>query len=741
MYLTGDGAVIAVGGRASSNEVARSTIQVRFAGANPRPALVAQELSEHKTNYLVGDGPSDFRTDIPNFARVLYRQVYPGIDIAFYGKDGGIEYDLILQPGADPDRIELDFDGASKLELDASGDLLIHTPAGVLTQHRPAAFQERDGKREVVAADYQVLDGTKARLQVASYDHTRPLTIDPVLSYSTYIGGSGGWSNLGIAVDSSGNSYIATYTDATNWPTVNPYQSNKAGTIDVVVSKLNPQGTGLIYSTYIGGKKSLSKSNAIAIDSSGNAYIVGNTNSNSFPTTAGVFSGPIAGGGVFVTKLNPTGNGLVFSTYLKNALGTPSGIKVDSSGNVIVAGTTQGTIATTTGAFEATYSSSSNYVGFISKLNPTGTALVFSSYLGGGSSYNWLNGLALDSSGNSYVTGQTWASDFPTTAGAYRRTSSGDDAFVAKINPAGTALLYSTFLGGANRDIGNAIAVDASGRAFVTGQTFSADFPTLNGAGPGATSATNGTGFITVLNADGASLYWSTVFGGASCFNSNCSPQVLGDEGMAIAVDSSGANVYVAGLLSSTQGIGPYLYDPIQSDLNGRSDAFVTYLQADAFTANRYNTRYATRLGGNYDETAWGVAIDAQGNAYVVGGDNGYSLVVGNDFPTTKGTYKVAYTQGSQKVVFKLSVLNAPVTLIGSCIGSSNATAHLTVSTALNATGNVVFKDGTTTLATVPIASGLAGWSGGLSTGVHTLTATRDSDGATSPPVFCKVEQ
>jgi hypothetical protein len=740
MYLTAEGAVVAVGGTNSAIGSAQTSIQLRFGGSNSRPELEAQEPSEHRTNYFIGNEPSDFRTDIPNYGRVLYRRLYPGVDLAFYGKDGGIEYDLMLQPGADPDQIELDLSGASKLEVDASGDLLIHTSAGgVLTQHRPAAFQERNGHREAVDASYQILDGGKVRFQLAGYDRTRALTIDPVLSYSTYIGGYGSWSSLAIAVDASGNAYVASYTDATNWPVVSAYQASKAGTTDVVVTKLNPQGTGLLYSTYIGGKKALSQSFAIAIDGSGNAYIAGYTSSNSYPTTTGAFSGPITGGGVFVTKLNPAGNGLVFSTYLKNANGTPSGIAVDGSGNVVVAGTTLGTITTTSGALQTSKPSPTSSIGFISKLNPTGTALVFSTYLGG-SSADGLNGLALDSSGNSYVTGYANSSNFPITAGAYKQTKGLDqDAFVSKINSAGTALLYSTFLGGSDREGGNAIAVDASGRAFVTGQTFSSNFPVLNGAGPGSTTA-YGVGFITVLNPDGASLYWSTLFGGNGClpiYNNQCT-QIAGDLGTAIAVDPSGTNVYVAGSLSSTQGVGPYLSDPVQSDLNGRSDAFVTYLQADAFSSNQFNTRYATRLGGGDDDTAYGVANDPKGNVYVVGGSNQYGAATGDDFPTTKGAYRVAYTQGRQKFVFSLSMLNAPVTLTGSCIG---ANSQLTASTALSATGNVIFKDGTTNLATVPISNGRSAWSGAFTPGVHKLTAARDSDGAVSQPIFCTVVQ
>jgi hypothetical protein len=745
MYLTSDGPVIVFSRSKPSDDVKRSAIQMRFGGANETPELVGQERSEHKTNYFVGDHPSDYRTDIPNYARVLYRQVYPGIDVAFYGRNGAVEYDLLLRPGADPGRIEMDFAGAEKLELDASGDLLIHTGAGVLTQHRPAVFQERDGAREAVAADYRVVDGNKVRLQVASYDPGRTLTVDPILSYSTYIGSfNGGSSDLrGVAVDPAGNAYVVGTTAATDWPVASAYQSSRAGANDIVVAKINPQGTGLVYSTYLGGRNSNSSANAISIDASGNAYIAGTTTSNSYPTTKNVFSGAINGGGAVVTKLNAAGNGLVFSTYLKNAGGTPYGVASDSSGNVVVAGTTRsGTLTTTSGALQTTTGATTT--GFISKLSPTGSALVFSTYLGGSVNDN-VNGLALDPSGNIYVTGDTASNNFPVTAGAFQSTTPGPHpAFVAKINPTGTTMLYGTFLGGNSFDMGLAIAVDAGGRAFVTGNTESVDFPIRNGRGWGVSNPNFSVSFISVLNADGAGLYWSTLFGGNGCLTStvtSCTYYGWMDRGMGIAVDSSGTNVYAVGFLSSIEGVN--LYDPIQSVLNGSSDAFVVHLQQDALTPNLFNTRYATRLGGTSGDVANAVAIDGQGNVYVVGGNNAGSANGGlsGDFPTTKGAYRVSWTQGPETFVFKLSTLNSPVTLAGDCPATPGDPARLRASTALNATGNVTFKDTSTTLATVPIAAGVAAWSGSLPAGVHAFTATRSSDGAVSQLMPCLINQ
>lgn len=742
MYLTSDGAVLAFGGSKLAGEAERSTVQLRFVGANRTPELRAYEPSEHKTNYFVGDGPSDFRTDIPNYARVLYRQVYPGIDVSFYGKNGMVEYDLLLQPGADPGRIELDFAGANKLEVDAAGDLRIHTPAGVLVQHRPIVFQEQDGKRDAIASDYRVLDGSRVQLQLAAYDRTRPLTIDPVLSYSTYIGGSDADSVYGVAVDASGNAYITGESISTNWPTAGAYQNNRLGTSDAVIAKLNPQGTGLVYSTYIGGRKSSSQGRAITLDASGNAYIVGYTSSNVYPTTSGAFSGPITGGGVFVTKLNPAGNALIFSTYLQNAGGTlPAGIRVDSGGNVVVGGQTTGSITTTAGVIQATNPSATQPIGFVTKLNPAGSALVFSTYLGG-SSADGIKGLALDSSNNIYVTGYTSSSDFPTTTGAFLTTIKGGmDAFVAKINPAGTSLLYSTYLGGTVNDSGNAIAVDASGRAFVTGDTYSTDFPRVNGLPKAMNSTSYNVAFITAMSADGASIRWSTLFGGKACLTSgvtSCTPSNPTDGGTAIASDSSGTNLYVAGYLSSIDVSG--FADPVQSRLNGTKDAFLAHLRTYPSNPDYYATRYVTRLGGSGAEQATGLALDPQGNAYVVGtGDSA-------DFPTSKGSFRVATAGGQEGFLAKFSTLSAPVTMTGgfggACgAGTAGATVSLTAFTALNATGDMVFTNGATTLASVPIVNGLATWSGPMPVGVHKFIATRASDGATSQPFLCRFNQ
>jgi len=667
---------------------------------------------------------------------VIYRDVYPGVDVVFYGKNGQIEYDFILKPDADPAKIQFAFAGAQKIEVDPAGDLLIHTAAGTLKQHQPQVYQEHDGQREAVAASYRVLLGNHVGFQLASYDRARLLTIDPVLSYSTYLGGSGIDTANAIAVDAAGNAYITGTTNSSKFSTSGAFQSTLSGTSDVFVAKLNPQGTGLVYSTYIGGRRSISQAMGIAVDASGNVYVTGTTDSNTYPVTTGALSAGISGGGAFVTKLNATGNALVYSTYLKGAV--PAAIRVDASGNTFVAGQAFASLVTTSGVLQAVNPSGTVGSGFVSKLNATGSALVYSTYLGG-TAEDAVRGLAIDSGGNAYAVGVTSSDNFPIVTGAFQPARKGaQDGFVSKLDAAGKTLLFSTYLGGAVNDLANAVAVDASGRIFVAGETFSVDFPSLNGGALNSfhNSTAFNVAFLTVLNPDAASLVISAYFGGKACLTSDvqsCFPTKPNDGATAIAVDASGSNIYLAGYLSS---VDVTLVDAIQAKLNGPTDAFVVKMVFDALS-NVFRLSYSTRLGGSDTERAAGLAIDAQGNAYVVANS------VGTSFPTTQGAFRVANSGAgaSDAVIAKLSTLGVPVTLDGSCGFQAGQITQLRATLAINATGNITFMDGSTAIATVPIANGMALFSAPAQVGVHKYTAVRSSDGSVSPPLSCKVEQ
>jgi len=388
----------------------------------------------------------------------------------------------------------------------------------------------------------------------------------------------------------------------------------------------------------------------------------------------------------------------------------------------------------------------SRAMGFVTKFNALGTGLLYSTYLGG-ATIEAINGIAVDSAGNAYVAGTTGSSDFPVISGAYQSSFNGGsyDAFVAKLNAAGTALLFSTYLGGTANDAANAIAIDAAGKVYVAGDTYSTDFPRFNGFGKAYNSTAFNSAFVTILKPDATDILMSTYFGGQACLAPgvySCNPQDPNDAATGIAVDPSGNNIYVAGYLSSVVVVG--LADSVQSKLNGTTDAFAAKIVVDPFTNNILNFRYATRLGGNDSyiapERAYGLGIDAKGDAYVVGTSSATS------FPVTQGAFHSAISSTAYRTidafVFKLSTLGTPISLDGACgLWDSSRSVQLRATLALNDTGNVTFVDGGTTLATVPIANGSAQFSGTATPGVHKYSAVRTSDGTVSSALYCAIEQ
>src|SRR5882762_3285042 len=375
-----------------------AALRMSLVGAAPKPLVSGLEELPGKANYFIGKDPAKWRSNVPTYAKVHYREVYPGIDLLYYGNQRQLEYDFVLAPGADPKKIVLGFKGADKLEIDAKGGLVLHAPGGDIRQHKPVVYQDIDGIRREIDGGYVRKGANRVGFQVAAYDATRPLVIDPVvLSYSTYLGGNSGDSGMGIAVDADGNAYVTGSTGSPNFPTIaGAFQPTCVSNSCAFVTKFNPAGSALVYSTLLGGSGG-SSGGSIAVDSNGNAYIAGTTASVDFPTTPGAFQA-VSGGGNdgFVTKLDSTGSALVFSTYL------------------------------------------------------------------GGSGGDYGSGIAIDTVGNAYVTGQTQSSNFPTSAGAFQPASGGCgssypnlcDAFVAKLNSTGTALVFSTYLGGSSDDSG-----------------------------------------------------------------------------------------------------------------------------------------------------------------------------------------------------------------------------------------------------------------------------------------------
>ncbi len=640
LFLTSTEAVAVLRNGTSGDS---SVLRMELVGGNPRPSVEGQEPRSGRSNYFIGNDPAQWHTGVPSFARVKYGDVWPGIDLVYHGSQRQLEYDFIVAPHADPEPIRLSFQGTREMRVDGNGDLVLQLSGGELRNRKPVAYQEIDGVKSIVSASYVIDSGNTVAFRLGAYDPAVALVIDPTVVYSTYLGGSGYDNAFGIAVDAAGNAYVTGFTRSTDFPTTaGAFQTTNPGVI-AFVTKLNPAGSGLVYSTYLGG----GTADAITVDAAGNAYVAGRTDSTDFPTTAGAFQTTNAGITAFVTKLNPAGSGLLYSTYLGGSGDdSASGIAVDAAGNAYVTGFTLSTdFPTTAGAFQTVNPGGvSGVSAFVTKLNPAGSGLLYSTYLGGSSTQSGLtqsgNGIALGAAGNAYVTGYTVSTNFPTTAGAFQTTFAGGDgylgdAFVTKLNPAGSGLLYSTYLGGSGADSASGIAVDAAGNAYVTGTTHSTDFPIT----AGAFQATNHGGprdaFVTKLNPAGSGLLYSTYLGGSR-----------DDGARGIAVDAAG-NAYVTGPTSATD--FPTTAGASQTTFAGGDgylgDAFVT-----KFNPAGSGLLYSTYLGGSVGEVSSGIAIDAAGNAYVTG------ETPSTNFPTTDGAFQTTYAGVVDVFVTKLAL-------------------------------------------------------------------------------------
>jgi hypothetical protein len=601
LYLTAGEAVLAL-------ESPRPTsLRLRLEGANPRPRVAGVEELPGKVSYLLGSDPAEWRTDVPTYARVKYRDVYPGVDLVYYGNPREIEYDFIVAPGADPGCIALAFEGADRMELDGDGNLVLHTAAGEVVQRAPRIYQEIDGARRSIPGGYVIREtphpqqsAPRVTFHVGEYDPRHPLVIDPVLVYSTYLGGEGSDVGFDIAVDAAGAIYLSGQTTSLKFPTTGALQPvSGGGSQDGYVAKLSPDGARLEYVTYLGGS-GFDRPRGLAVDAAGDAYVVGHTDSRSFPAVNAYQSVLRGSQDGFVTKLDATGSRLIYSTYL-------GGTHLDQcldialiAGGVCVTGQTYSINFPIVRAQQPTLRGDGD--AFITRLDASGTAIVYSTYLGG-RRLELGEGIAADAQGNAYVTGRTLSLNFPTLNALQPvkgdQSISLNDAFVAKIGPLG-AFVYSTHLGGSGEDIGWRIAVDATGNVYVNGRTSSSrDFPLVNAAqslyGGGSSDA-----FVLKLDATGRRLLYSTYLGGSAEEN----PVATG-----IAVDNSG-NAYVVGSTSSSD--FPTV-NAVQPVYGGDRDGFLA----------RLNTAgsawiYSTYLGGPRGDNTGDVAVDLMGNACVV---------------------------------------------------------------------------------------------------------------------------
>jgi hypothetical protein len=602
-------------------------VRIRFGkGAQPEPTAKLSSVS----NYYLGADPASWRTQRPHYGQIRYRNTFPGIDLVYYGNGRRVEFDFIVAPGADPRAIRLELEGARRLRLDG-GDLIVETGEGTIRMQKPVVYQEIDGERKPVAGAFKISGKHEVAFRVGRYDPEHQLVIDPVLSYSTYVGGSGLESATAIAVDATNSVVIAGSTTSVNFPaTAGAYQPAASLNSDIFVAKLNAAGTALVYATYIGGT-GIDHAYDVALDSAGNAYITGYT-TGAFPTTPGAYQAPSGSTEVVVTKLAASGGGLVYSTVL--GIGTGYGIAVGSMGNAYVVGHAPGAFPTTAGTLQANPAGGGD--AFVTQLNSTGTGLLYSTLIGA-VDLDMARAVAVNGSGEATVVGQTMKGSvaFPTTPGAFQRTARGSfDAFITRLNAAGTGFVYSTLLGGHGEDLPYGVAVDSAGHTYVTGYTNdfiysagdNAPFPTTSGA---FQTLQPTRGFLTKLNPSGTGLIYSTYLGSTtSAFCSDPLSRQCGS-GFAVAVDSAG-RAHVAGGAPGNYYYGPGLQitaGAVQSTPGGASDVFL--LQFDPTGSS---VSYGTFLGGAGEDSASDVAVDAAGNVYLAG------LTESSNFPTATGS-------------------------------------------------------------------------------------------------------
>lgn len=593
-------------------------LELSFTDANPNltPEGVSQQPGYH--HYFRGNDSDKWRNSIPHYKELRYAAVWEGVNLEISASEDGLKMNWLLDKPLRASSIQLHWAGVDSLEIDATGNLLVHHALGTLTDLAPIAYQEIDGIKIPVDCAYQLYGEFDFGFELTGdYSTEVPIVIDPIFQYATYLGGSGVDIGQGIAVDSQGHAYVTGYTYSLDFPvTPGAFQTTIAGSYNVFITKFSSDGASLIYSTYLGGS-GLDNGYSISLDTQNYAYITGSTGSNDFPTTPGAFQ--TTPGGIFVTKLALNGESLVYSTYLgDNVADIGYGIAVDFLGCAYVVGTTSSNVfPTTPGAFQTVFPLSALYAGFVTKFSTDGGSLVYSTYLSG-EGYNYCFDIDLDAYGYAYITGHT-DGDFPVTAGAFQTTSTNTSAFVTKLSIDGSTLAYSTLLGGTSFSQGTGIGVDSHGSAYVVGNTSSTDFPVT----PDAFQTTYGGGiadsFVSRLSPSGGSLIGSTFLGGSNA-----------DYGADISVDMQG-HAYVIGTTLSPN--LPTTPDVVPSTLRGDSDSFISI-----FSADLTNLLVSYYLGGSgYEGPGYNtIALGPVGAVYATGGTSS------TDFPVTSGAYQTA---------------------------------------------------------------------------------------------------
>jgi uncharacterized protein (TIGR03437 family) len=608
-------------------------------GESPLPGIV---------NYLRGER-SQWVTGVPQFGGVRYRDVYPGIDLVFHVTDGSVEYDFEAAPGADVRRIRLRVSGARRMQINAEGDLELEGNGTRIVHRSPAVYQEIDGRRRKVAAKL-VLHGDELRFSLAGYDRKRPLVIDPLVRYGTYLGGSSRDIATALTVDGAGSAYVTGATVSADFPvTANALQTKHAGVpntgivfggsdaFDAFVAKFTPDGSQLVYATFLGGQGN-DRPTAIAVDRAGNATVTGITSSANFPVTTGALMPTLPAGrqAGFLTRLNATGSDLIFSTYIAGANGDTSAnaLALDTSGNVWVAGATSSPSLPVTGAaYQPKIAGAQD--GYVLELNPQASAIVYGSYLGGKGD-DQVAAIGVDAAGSCYLAGSTTSSDFPVTPGAFQGKAGGSsDAFVTQLSANGRNLTFSTFAGGSGDEGAAAIALGGDNSVYAAGVTFSPDFPTTSGAFQEKATAAGASNFVMRFDAGGG-VHYSTLAGSGSAAG--------------VGVMSDGTAV-VAGQTAALD--FPLTDDAYQRALRGvNCTTFVSPFPtpnnapcADAFLTLVHESGrrlvYSTLLGGNGIDSAAALAMGADGSIYIAGATGS------DDFVTTRGAFRTARTGGT----------------------------------------------------------------------------------------------
>ena len=647
LWITDRGMIYDVQGR---EEGKGQVVALTFVGGN-RANPQGSGSVKTSFSYFHGADPRGWVSGAPGYSSVRM-EIYHGIDAYFYAENGLPRYDLVVAPGTDPRKVTMRVEGAERVVQESDGTLKIITPHGDISHAGLVAYQLNGCIMETVLCRFEVRDNGTVGLDIGEYDRSRLLIVDPLI-FSTVISGDSRAEGLAVGPDNA--SYITGVTSNATFPTtVGAYDRGLNGSSDVMVAKLKADGSGLVYATYIGGAQN-EEGNAIAVDAQGNAYITGETFSTDYPTTNGAYDLTAGSQEAFVTKLNPTGTALVYSTFIGGSNSeNGEGIAVDRAGNVYVAGSTSSdNFPTTVGAYDRTFNGIAD--AFVVKLNPAGSAALYSTVIGG-DGFDNAYGLVVDGQGNAYITGQTFETTgpkFPVTQGAVDMTHNGrTDAFVTIFDAAGKNLISSTLLGGAESDAGNAIALDSSRNIYVTGSTGSPSFPTTSGA---YDMVHNGDDdfFVTRLGPNGASLEYSTFVGGSRY-----------DYGTGIAVDPFGNACVTGHALSWSFPTTPDALDRTSSDSGD-----VVLLKLDR---NGEKLLYSTLYGGKFHDIGTGIALDGNGGLYV----GGYTY--STDFPTTPGAFDESKNAAYDPFVLKIDLPSPPSIVLEYPLGGEGLCAGTT---------------------------------------------------------------